>query len=54
MKGIVKIAAVQSPKIDPSQALSDLAMKDPKTTPSMLGRPCGLGRRVKTAFGMPL
>ncbi len=45
---------LQIAQIDLSQALSALAMHAAKTTTSMLGRTCGFGRRVKTAFGMPL
>jgi hypothetical protein len=45
---------LQIAQIDPSQTLSALAMPTPTTTPSMLGRTCGFGRRVKTAFGLPL
>jgi hypothetical protein len=45
---------LQIAQIDLSQALSALAVHAAKTTPSMLGRPCGFGRRVKTAFGLPL
>jgi hypothetical protein len=45
---------LQIAQINLSQALSALAMQAAKTTASMLGRPCGFGRRVKTAFGLPL
>jgi hypothetical protein len=45
---------LQIAQIDLSQTLSALAMHAAKITTSMLGGPCGFGRRIKTAFGLPL
>jgi hypothetical protein len=42
----------QAVNIDLSQTISPFYMLDPITTASMLGRPRGFDRRVKTVFGL--